>query len=249
MMTDDTLEALNSALDARTRDAGAVRLWLRDDDAIAPGNALDRLLKVTSRYAIPLTLAVIPAHTDTLLAERLASAEQVAVAVHGWAHQNHAPENEKKQELGAHRSVDVVLGELRKGFSTLRELHAGRFVPLLVPPWNRISPAVVAELSAVGFQALSTFGNESPSAISLLNTHVDIIDWKGNRGGRDAATLVHELIAQLRQNTDPVGVLTHHLVHDEPAWQFMENLFRATATRQDVTWLSGHELIESIRPG
>src|SRR5919109_4059560 len=98
---------------ARWAEAGRIAdFWLRDDDAVEPTGALDRLLVLAARYAVPPTLAVIPAHAQKTLAERLQAEDKIAVAVHGWAHENHAPESEKKQELGPHRPRQVVLAEL-----------------------------------------------------------------------------------------------------------------------------------------
>ena len=90
---------------ARWTDAGrAADFWLRDDDAVEPTAALDRLLGLTGASAIPVTLAVIPAFTGEPLASRLAGEPHVTVGVHGWAHRNHASEGQKKQELGHHPS-------------------------------------------------------------------------------------------------------------------------------------------------
>ncbi len=44
----------------------------------------------------------------------------VAVATHGWWHENHAGKGEKKQELGDHRLLKVVLHELDEGRSSDR---------------------------------------------------------------------------------------------------------------------------------
>ena len=82
--------------------------WLRDDDAVAPGAALDRLLGLTGRFEVPVALAVIPAHAGTALAERIADERLVTVVVHGWSHENHAPPGKKKQELGLHRPAGTV---------------------------------------------------------------------------------------------------------------------------------------------
>jgi hypothetical protein len=37
-----------------------------------------------------------------------------------------------------------------------------------------------------------------------------------------------------------IGILTHHLVHDEAAWNFLENLF---SLAQSQRWLSAQELV------
>ncbi|HSX75868.1 MAG TPA: polysaccharide deacetylase family protein [Shinella sp.] len=213
-----------------------LRLWLRDDDAVEPTAALDTLLALTERHAVPVLLAVIPAFTGAALAARLADAPLACVAVHGWAHENHAGAGEKNQELGAHRPVDTVLAELGRGFEHLSALHAGRFVPMLVPPWNRIAPAVVDGLPALGFKALSVFGPEKPAPLAVVNTHVDIIDWRGTRGARPAEAVIADLVRVSKAQDSPIGLLTHHLVHDAAAWALMELIFEATAGQPGCAW-------------
>ena len=220
-----------------------VNFWLRDDDAIEPSDMLDRLLDLTSTFHVPLTLAVIPAHTGDALAQQLSASEHVCVAVHGWSHANHAPAEEKKQELGNHRPVHEILAELSEGFSHLSQLHSSRFVPLLVPPWNRISPDIVEHLSELGFKAVSTFGDEKSSKVLSVNTQVDIIDWKGNRGGRPTIELAAEILDCIENDRSSIGVLTHHLVHDEAAWQFLQQLFEASTDHPGARWVSVRELL------
>ncbi|RUU77058.1 polysaccharide deacetylase, partial [Mesorhizobium sp. M7A.T.Ca.TU.009.01.1.2] len=57
---------------ARLQRAGRkAEFWLRDDDAVDPTPALNRLLDLTGEFAVPVTLAVIPALTDAKLVARL----------------------------------------------------------------------------------------------------------------------------------------------------------------------------------
>jgi hypothetical protein len=182
-----------------------------------------------------VTLAVIPAGTGEALAARLERAVGVSVAVHGWAHANHAPAGEKSQELGAHRPVGVVLEELAEGFARLKTLHTARFVPVLVPPWNRIAPQVAEGLPGLGFRALSVFGPERPGPLPMVNTHVDVIDWRGSRGGRPEAQLAAEIVA--RMEAGPVGLLTHHLVHDAAVWAFLARLYATTRGHPGCRWV------------
>ena len=88
------------------------RFWLRDDDAVAPTPALDHLLHVTERHHVPVALAIIPALAGQALVTRLEESRMACPVVHGWAHCNHAPDGSKKQELGLHRPLAVVLEEL-----------------------------------------------------------------------------------------------------------------------------------------
>lgn len=239
---------LIKALNERAGADNPVRFWLRDDDAIEPSVILDRLLVLTKNFGVPLTLAVIPAYTGDALAQRLAATSHVSVAVHGWSHTNHASVDEKKQELGDHRPTQEVLEELSRGFARLYQLHPSRFVPMLVPPWNRITPDVVTHLSGLGFQALSTFGDEAPSEVSSINTQIDIIDWKGSRGGRSITELETQIMDCLRAGRSSIGILSHHLVHDEAAWQFLAQLFEATSQHPGARWVPVSHLMSSL-PG
>jgi hypothetical protein len=231
-MIDSPWQLLRDELD-RWVDAGLkARLWLRDDDAIEPTPALERLCGLSHNHEIPVTLAAIPARTGEALARFIEASDLVSVAVHGWSHMNHAPAGEKKQELGPHRPTAVVLSELEQGFAVCKDLFGGKFVSALVPPWNRIDRALVSRLSPLGFSALSVFGHESYDEIQTINTHVDVIDWHGTRGCADHALLVKQLAGELaasRQSSHyAVGVLTHHLMHDDAAWMFLQRLFVET---------------------
>ncbi|WP_288429266.1 polysaccharide deacetylase family protein [uncultured Agrobacterium sp.] len=246
-----TEKRLLETLDWLAGEGRVADLWLRDDDATEPTPALDRLLALSQTYAVPMTLAVIPEPTNEALAKKLSGTTDIDIAVHGWAHKNHAEPDEKKRELGLHRGKDIVLRELEAGFSKLRELHPSRFVPMLVPPWNRIDQGIIDGLNDIGFTALSVYGPEKESPIRLLNTHIDVIDWRGTRGGRDhdllfAETAERVSVAQPSGRT--IGILTHHLDHDEAVWNFLDRLFSLTANHPGCRWRSSRELIADPSP-
>jgi len=244
-----TEKKLLETLDAFAGRGVAADLWLRDDDATEPTPELDRLLALSERYGVPMTLAVIPQPTGEALARRLEGAERIDVAVHGWAHQNHAGPDEKKRELGLHRPKDVVFAELQAGFEKLESLYEGRFVPMLVPPWNRIDPEIVDGLPTLGYRALSVYGPEKAAPIHLLNTHVDIIDWRGTRGGKDHDLLFAETAERMlaaESAGETTGILAHHLDHDEAAWAFLDRLFSLTANHPGCRWCSAGSLIEKV---
>ncbi|WP_320201435.1 polysaccharide deacetylase family protein [Agrobacterium sp. rho-13.3] len=226
-------------------------LWLRDDDATLPGPALDRLLDLSERFSVPMTLAVIPEPTGEALARRIEQTTNIDIAVHGWAHQNHARPDEKKRELGLHRPLDTVLDELQTGRTKLQSLQGSRFVPMLVPPWNRIDQVVVEQLPQAGYKALSVYGPEKTGGIPLLNTHIDVIDWRGTRGGRDHDLLFAEIAARLRAAQDTkgmAGILTHHLDHDDSVWAFLQSLFSLTANHPGCRWRSSRQWVEGLSP-
>lgn len=230
---------LLAALDRLAADGRTARFWLRDDDAVSPSPALDRLLGLLDRQATPATLAVIPEQTGPALATLLEDHPAISVAVHGWSHRSYSAPPEKKQELGMHRPLAIVLQELSDGLVKLFGLHGARCIDMLVPPWNRIAPELVAELPSLGFRSLSVFGLEKPSPIALLNTHVDIMDWHGTYGGRPHEVLLAE-VAALIETSPPatIGLLTHHLVHDETAWGFIEDFLAMTSGHPACQWTS-----------
>ncbi|WP_442967059.1 polysaccharide deacetylase family protein [Rhizobium sp. GN54] len=249
-MTDAAWAPLERELDRWARAGRVARFWLRDDDAVEPTAALEQLLALSAGHAVPVALAVIPAFTGAALARRLAAAPDVEVAVHGWSHENFAPPDQKKQELGPHRPADVVLASLQRGVTTLANLFGPRFVPVLVPPWNRIDPALVPRLGGIGFRALSVFGPEKSLGLPAVNTHVDVIDWHGTRGGRDTGVLVGEMVARLKaiendneNGEGTLGLLTHHLVHDEAVWRFLDGLFARTARHPACRWVRLSEIV------
>ena len=233
---------------ARWNHAGRIAsFWLRDDDAVEPTAQLDRLLRLTGTFSIPAVLAVIPARTGEALADRLATEPHISVAVHGWAHENHAPAGEKKQELGPHRPRRVILAELAAALEHMRQLHGQRLMPMLVPPWNRVDAGLLPDLGGLGFETLSAYGPAGPTPIRMLNSTVDLMDWHGTAGCHDHSLLVHSIVAQFRHTFDHggdgVGLLTHHLVHDEAAWAFLERLFEMTARHGACNWRSAGDII------
>jgi len=236
-MTNAFLRALDHCAEA----GKPVRLWLRDDDAVVPSPALNQLLAMTD--GLPVTLAVIPAFSGQALADRLADAPGVGVAVHGWSHANHAPAGEKKQELGPHRPVAQVLADLARGHAHLHALYGPRLVPVLVPPWNRVAPGVASALPGIGFRALSVFGPAKPAPLPLINTHVDPIDWHGTRSARPITVLLDEMAVAVKAG-GPVGVLTHHLVHDAAIWEFLAQLFAMTRGHPGCRWVALPDLIQ-----
>lgn len=237
---------LISVLDAWHGEARVAGFWLRDDDAVEPTPALARLMDICDRHHVPATLAVIPAHTGAPLADFLFGKAGVEVALHGWSHENHAPPDQKKQELGAHREPDTVLAELAAGRQRLTSLFGEQFVPVLVPPWNRIDKTLLPRLAGIGVGGLSVFGPEAPSTLPTVNTQADIMDWHGSRGCRPASEIIADVVKRLgemRAGGGTMGLLTHHLVHDEAAWHFLEAMFAATADHPACSWCRLGELL------
>lgn len=206
-------------------------LWWRDDDAAAVTPALGRLLKLGEDLSLPVHLAVIPQRATTDLGTYCSDSAYVVPLVHGWAHKNHAPEGQKKAEFG-HPHMGY-LTETKTAFDRMTELFGENLLPMFVPPWNRIHSDVVTGLQSQGFTALSTY-NPRPARLKAglvqINTHIDPILWKAGRGLADEATTIKGVIRLLQDRrfgfvdaAEPLGLLTHHLVHDEAIWDFTKH--------------------------
>jgi hypothetical protein len=212
---------------------GSIRLWLRDDDAVAPSPALDRLAALSERFALPVLLAVIPMLAEPALAGALKAAPSLLPCQHGCWHRNHAPASGKKSEFGAEREPEAVRAEIILARQRLGDV-IGASLPVFVPPWNRIDRGLAAQLPELGFSGLSCFRGfalgEAGGPV-LSNTHIDVMDWHNGRIGRAAEALAAEICAQLaarRQRGDigigTLGLLLHHRDHDETAWNALEAL-------------------------
>jgi hypothetical protein len=235
-------QALAGELDAWLGQRHQATFWWRDDDAGRSDPALERLVSLAAGVGLPLGVAVVPAWlTDEVVEALHAAPETVVVLQHGFAHVNHErhiqPGERKVRpaECGVARPVQVTLEELAEGATRFRARFGSRFLPLLVPPWNRIAPAVTADLPRLGFRGLSTFGPRTAArptpGLLQINCHVDPILWReGKRFAGPAATL-DRLRAQLvarRENrvdpSEPTGLLTHHRDLDSAGWGCLEEL-------------------------
>ena len=255
-------------------------LWWRDDDATEPSPALDRLLALAASVGAPVTLAAIPARVEVALARRLEEETSVAVAVHGWAHRNHAPEGEKTAEFGAHRPLAARMEEAKRGLRRVTDLFGGNALPVFVPPWNRLGADMPEALAAAGYRGLSVYGERAPHTAPLprFDAHLDPVDWRGTRSAVDPAGFVGRLCDLVRSPVDrsgallsltsggtpqrggreggfsisrdvpdgetpphpgplppasgrerektgaPIGLMTHHLAHDEAVWTLVETV-------------------------
>ena len=237
---------LANELDHWSGDGLVATLWWRDDDAARPAPELDRLLETRARAGVPLALAVIPASVEASAAERINGG--CTVLQHGYAHRNHAPANARKAELGAGRSVGEAISELATGQQRLAALFGAAATAVLVPPWNRIGGGLVAALGDAGFTGLSTWGPRAQAwpapGIGQVNTHVDIVDWRGTRGFAGEEAVLGATVAHLRarrkgvaDRAEPTGLLTHHLVHDEAGWRFIEAFVERTRAHPAAHWL------------
>jgi len=247
-MSGDHWRALSRELDRWAEGGRRLRLWLRDDDAVAPSAALGRLSDLAEHFSAPVLLAVIPMLAESTLAPTLRAMPLLRPCQHGAWHRNHAPAGAKKSEFGPDRDAQTVDAEIALGSRRLAELLGPAVLPVFVPPWNRIDPGHAARLPALGFAGLSCFRNYSlgpQGGPALLNTHVDVMNWQGGRVGRAPGELLAEITTWLAaareagtRNAD-LGLLLHHRDHDETVWSFLAELLNAAA----------HPAVNLVDPG
>jgi hypothetical protein len=232
---------------------GRATFWWRDDDATAPSPALSRLIALGPQ---PLAIAAIPARVESALAGMLKET-RIDVLQHGYGHVNHESDGSKKAELGATRPADAVIEELSDGRRRMEALFGPRFLPVMVPPWNRIADALVARLPEAGFRGLSTY-RARPRALSerlhRVNTHVDILDWRegGSFLGPSATTalVIAHLAARRGGEADPeepTGLLTHHTRMDEDAFAFAASLLERLSSHPAVQWRAARDIFPAGR--
>ena len=212
------------------REARVLPIWWRDDDAVKDTPALAQLTGLAETFGLPVHLAVIPKAAQPSLGDVCRSAWAVPM-VHGWAHQNHGPDGQKKAEFGWPRAG--VIDEIRQGIGTLDQMFGTDLLKVFVPPWNRIDAGLVAKLPDLGFAGLSTFtprdGRFAAPHLVQINTHIDPIFWKSGGGLVPPEAQIAALVQNLQDrrfgradNTEPLGLLTHHLVHNPEIWAFTE---------------------------
>lgn len=229
-------------------------LWWRDDDAAAPDPKLTDLVSLLGDADVVPGLAVIPSDVTLELLDSLVSESAFAVMQHGVDHRNRMPEGRKKQEL-----VDTDAWDWREALETSRERLESIFgqlaLPVLVPPWNRIDDSMLDHLESLGFRGISCFGARMKPQIGedlwVVNTHVDLVNWRGGRQFVGESAAIAALIDHLggrREGrfdlAEPTGILSHHLVHGTDSFSFVERLLRTLDDHPAASWLSPEKVFQ-----
>ncbi|HKX30951.1 MAG TPA: polysaccharide deacetylase [Blastocatellia bacterium] len=216
----ELFDPLRMSLD-RLQEAGrTVRIFFRNDDVDRDEGSLGRLLNLFAERAIPLNLEIIPGLLTESAAVLLRRhhrqfGDLVELDQHGWLHANHEPEG-RKCEFGSSRSFDQQLADLARGRKVLEDAFEEAFSPVFTPPWNRCTTDTYRALDQLGFQVLSQRrGRAEIRGYGFREVSVTLDLGRGTRG-----ELVTELNRQLN-DPDPVGIMLHHKVMDEDAFDFL----------------------------
>lgn len=233
----NALQILAAHFEARA-EAGTPRaVWWRDDDARRPGPNLDALAGIAAAAGAPLALAVIPDGVDPELLS-WCEGRGIDVLQHGVRHDNHQTAG-KSAELGDARTVEAILAEL---LAARENLRSAAFVPVLVPPWNRMREDLDAALAAEGYLGLSRFGG-APRAgpPRRVDTHIDPIAWRTTRS-LVADDALAGMTAKAIAGDGPIGLLTHHIDHDAALWAFVAAFAALVGQHPGARWVGARQL-------
>ncbi|HZU87953.1 MAG TPA: hypothetical protein VE993_01725, partial [Stellaceae bacterium] len=159
----------------------------------------------------------------------------------------------KKSEFPADRAPEAVRAELRAGHDRIAALFGDRALAALAPPWNRLDARFLPLLAACGIAALSRRGARRAAQIAPglveANIHVDLVDWRGDRGFIGEAEALAGILAHLQARrqgagdaAEPTGILTHHHVTDAGAAAFLRALCAHVEAHGAARWLAGREV-------
>jgi len=253
-------DRLRATLDDVAGAGRTVALWWRDDDLQRPTPQLDALLGELGGHGIVPGLAAV---AGLLVPDAVAAAGAGRLLVHGWRHLNHSGPGTKKSEYGPERPLDVRLNEIAEAWRRLAAVAGDRALPCFVPPWNRVGDDLPGRLDATGIRVLSGFASPHrapvPAAVPRLDTHIDLIDWRGGRTPLSAEAAAAAIDARIRAAGScdrhdspvdgPLGILSHHLVTDSAAWAGWRPLLAFLAGHPGVRWLDPAAAMAAVGGG
>lgn len=239
---------LLNALDTWGEAGKAAEFWWRDDDLGDPTRKLEPLLRTAEALKFEPLLAVVPLWATPDL-PRILKGRLARVATHGWAHADHQHGVGKKAEFGDARPLEALSEEARAGRERLLALFGDTTLACFVPPWNRMVPELAKVLPGAGYHAVSVFGSRPRAKAGLglrwINTHVDVIDWRGSRRFIGSDAFADAITRELRRrkptkgrDDEPIGLLTHHLEMHPEDWEGFHELCDILMTHPATRMLS-----------
>lgn len=200
------------------------RLWWRDDDARQATAQLDRLL--TAASGLPLALAIVPDGDLAGLAGRLAKETALTLSQHGVDHQNRHPAGGRRSEHPPGATQAEISAAVARGRDAMRA--AGLEPRFYTPTWNEYDDGLLTAVREAGYVTFSAGINGYPTqGLKHIGADVDFMRWKGAPQFKGSARILNlvrrrlEVRRRQRRYGAPIGILTHHLVHDEPTWAFL----------------------------
>jgi hypothetical protein len=247
---DDHWDPVRRELEIWSQRGLRARFWVRDDDAHELTAQLERLQSLASQHNIIVGLAIIPGKLRENLRNYVRSGHShFHPMCHGWKHVNYGPKT-RPAEFGRDRPLASLIEDAQWAYTSFTHSFRAQ-QPIFVPPFNRATLAFIRALPQIGFAAFSSMPStyerqwvglqarfNSGMAISMprlapvprIDVHVDPIDWI-ERTALDRRIIATNIVRQLRARRNsgkytgaPIGLLTHHLDHDEAIWRVCSEL-------------------------
>jgi hypothetical protein len=250
---------IRTELDVWSAKKRTALFWWRDDDATEANAKLKAMLALAENFGAPIALSAIPAMAKPSLAKLVAKSNVAEILVHGLRHENHAARDRTKRELGGEASLDAVLLDAATGLRLARRRFGAKCLPVLVPPWNRITARAVPHLPKLGFKGLSTWKPReqklaAPGLIQV-NAHLDLIDWRDGRTLKPEKEIAGLLLRKLRwrrekpaRMEEPLGLLTHHAYWSTAKERLLAGLLATLAVHPAVRFAKASDAFELNAP-
>ena len=259
MLAPDHWAEVRAELDIWQAKKRPALFWWRDDDATDANAKLQSLLALAENFATPVALSAIPAKSTPRLAKLVNKSPVAEILVHGLRHENHAARNRVKRELGGEVTLDAVLLDAATGLRLARARFGENCLPVLVPPWNRITARAVPHLPKLGFKGLSTWKPRpqkfAAPGLLQVNAHLDVIDWRHERVLKSEKVLAGLLLRKLRwrrekasRMDEPLGLLTHHAYWNGRKEKLMASLLGMLTAHPAVRFVKASEAFELNPP-
>jgi hypothetical protein len=242
-------ERLVRELDAWTGEGLTAKFWWRDDDAVSDTPQLRRLLDIARGTGMLLALGVVPERADDSLVSLVAGAP-CCVWQHGWGHHFHTA-----GEFGEGRPLDRMTHDAMCGQRALDRLFGpAGWQRVFVPPNHLISMPFKTALPRLGYLGLSAGGELTPHLAGVVeqNAEIDVMNWPEGTL-LDAETVFGMVADQLKARRlgevpvgRPVGILTHHLVFNDEALDFVSRLFLLLSSHAAVELMPADALFGRI---
>ena len=228
---------------------GGIYLFFRADDVGVPGMQFEKMMDLFGKYGVPLSLAIVPAWLTYDRWQYLSSFEKnnpvrCCWHQHGWRHVNHESKG-KKQEFGGTRTLTEIKHDLMRGKNRLRELMGASFFPAFTPPWNRCNGDTLQLLRELGFVAVSrSHGStpHSPRGLPDFYVNVDLHTRKESSPTAGWNKLLQEIEQAIA--TRFCGIMIHHQLMNQAAFDFLEILFRALTKCKKIQLVNFRDLVE-----
>ena len=255
MLARDPWGEIRTELDRWAAKNRTALFWWRDDDATDANAKLKAMLALAENFATPIALSAIPAMATSRLASLVAKSNVAQILVHGLRHENHAKRDRTKRELGGDVSLDSVLLDAATGLRLARARFGANCLPVLVPPWNRITARAVPHLPKLGFRGLSTWkprlAKFPTPGLLQINAHLDFIDWRRGRMLKSERAIATLLLRKLRwrrmkaaRMDEPLGLLTHHAYWNKNKERLLDGLLASLVAHKAVRFVKPSDAFE-----